>query len=163
MRKIIRFTAQFSVILFSIAFSASSLHLLLKTSFTKQLVLFRPHIGLAFGTIHFIHLMALVCLQSTFHPVFTLAKTSSLFAGGIAYLFILIIMITTIPRIQKSFKSWKLIHTIGSYWIWVIFFNSYFKNVINKDRYYGFLLLLIVVILLRIYKFVSKKKTGSAA
>jgi len=157
-RIIIRITAQISVVLFALAFSSSSLNWIWPSKISKFLLKYRPHIGLAFGTTHFIHLLILIILQLKFHPVFELAKSVSLIGGGIAYFCILVMMVTTFPRIQKQIKQWRILHVIGSYWIWIIFFNSYFKNVFNKNDKYEFFLLLVVVLLLRLFSSITKRK-----
>ena len=158
LRIAIRYTAKFAVTLFAIAFVASSLYFLYKSSATHFLKNNRKLIGLTFGTFHFSHLFFLGLLQMVFHPVFSLAKTTSLLAGGIAYFFILVMMITSFPKVQKRFKPWRILHAIGSYWIWAIFFNSYLKNVINKERYYFFFILLVAVLLIRLYTKVKGRR-----
>jgi DMSO/TMAO reductase YedYZ heme-binding membrane subunit len=158
-RILIRYSAKVSATLFCIAFVIGPIHYFLNTTFTKQLLSMRPNVGLAFATVHFYHLLSLIFLQQVFHPVFTLAKYSSLFAGGMAYLFVLLLAITTFPNFKKrlSNKQWKLLHTIGAYWIWVIFFNSYFGQVQIKETGYFLFAFLVIVLLLRIALIIHMK------
>ena len=85
-RLLIRWTARISALLFVLAFGAASTQYFLKDGFSALLLRYRPHIGLAFGTFHTFHLFFLIWLQKSIHPVFTLAKTTSLLGGGFAYL-----------------------------------------------------------------------------
>lgn len=159
-RFLIRWTAKGSTILFSIAFGISSIQHLMQHSGLARIYSYRPHIGLAFGTFHTFHLFFLVWLQSTVHPVFTLAKTSSLLGGGLAYLFMYLMMITTFPFFKSKFSPalWKALHLMGGYWIWIIFFRSYFKQVLYQERGYVLLTVLVFVFLARMAKLLFKKK-----
>ncbi|NNC83329.1 MAG: hypothetical protein HKN79_07105, partial [Flavobacteriales bacterium] len=151
LRILIRGTARSSAILFSLAFAASSVHHFVRSDITAVWLRWRPHLGLAFTVSHTVHLIFLILLQEYIHPVFTLAKATSLFAGGTAYLFMYLMALTTFTAIKIRISPWfwKYLHLIGSYWIWAIFFNSYLKNVINRGRYHGLLALLSIVMMLR--------------
>ena len=104
-RILIRYSAKISATIFCLAFVIGPIHYLLSTKFTQQLVSIRPQLGLAFATVHFYHLFTLLFLQQSFHPVFTLAKSTSLFAGGMAYLFVLLLAITTFPNFKDRLSS----------------------------------------------------------
>lgn len=161
-RIVIRYTARIAAFLFAIIFASSSVHHLIKSNTSASLVRYRPHLGIVFAVVHTLHLMSLVYLQYKIHPVFSLAKSSSLFAGGTAYLLMYLMLITTHPgvKLKMSLRSWRIIHLIGLYWIWVIFFNSYFKKVVNHSEGYVLLALLSIGLVLRIlgtkYKLLSK-------
>ncbi len=161
-RLLIRGTARASAILFAIAFGVSSFYYLFKNRWSGTVLKYRAHVGLAFGVFHTFHLFFLIWLQQVIHPVFTLAKTSSLIGGGLAYVFMYLMMITTFPSIKAkiSLKSWKYLHLIGSYWIWLIFFRSYFKQVLTRDKGYVLLGIFILVIILRVLYLISKRKRG---
>jgi len=150
-RFLIQWTAKISACLFAITFSASGFAYFIKNSFTQKLIRLRPAIGLLFFVSHTFHLLFLIFLQQKFHPVFTLAKTSSLIGGGLAYLFIILMAVTTFPyfKNQLSKVNWKILHIVGSYWIWIIFFRSYLRNVLDKDQYHILLAILVISLLLR--------------
>ncbi len=159
-RQCIRLTAKVSVVLFSMAFSASAVQGLLRNVFTFWWRMNRKYLGISFAIIHLIHLAFLLLLQQWFHPVFTLAKSSSLFAGGMAYLFLVLMLLTSFERFSKhlSKKNWKLLHTVGGWWIWGIFASSYFKRVLHGDlEYLPWAGLVLAVGLLRLFALLRKK------
>ena len=150
----IRMSARFSGVLFAFAFMASSLHYFLKKNWTKWLLQNRKYIGVSFALNHLLHLMVLGVLQIFFHPVFEMAKTSSLIGGGMAYLFAVLMLLTSFSTFSRylSAKQWKLLHLIGGYWIWFIFFKSYWKRVMTETEYLSLTVLLAMVIILRLAK-----------
>ncbi len=160
-RVIIWGTARISAVLFALAFSASSIHYFVKSSLSARLLKHRPQLGLAFTVSHTLHLISLLYLQSEIHPVFTLAKMSSLFAGSVAFLLMYLMAITSFSEIKSRLtnRSWRLLHLIGGYWIWAIFFNSYLKNVLNRDKYYVLLALMTLVLILRLAHLVYRKRS----
>ena len=113
----------------------------------------RKYFGISFAINHLIHLGFLVVLQQVFHPVFELAATTSLLAGGMAYFFVVTMLLTSFESFAKylSRKNWKLLHTIGGYWIWVIFLSTYAKKVQNVGvMFLPFVLILIAVLIIRL-------------
>ncbi len=159
LRIFIRWTAKTTAILFSIAFGVSSFHYFSNDSISKKVLNLRPDIGIAFTVVHTAHLCFLIILQQYFHPVFTLANKLSLMGGGMAYVFMYLMAFTTFPNIKKTLTlgQWTILHTIGGYWIWVIFFRSYLKNVVNKDQEYLLFIIVTTVILLRISRMIHLK------
>lgn len=153
-RTSIRWTARMSAIYFSLAFAASALHSVVQQSWSWWLFMNRKFIGISFAFTHLIHLGVLVILQYQFHPVFELAKVSSLIGGGIAYAFLILMLITSFkgPRSLISNKNWTLLHTVGGYWIWFIFIKSYWKRAGTEGEYIPLVLLLAVVLFLRVWK-----------
>lgn len=162
-RLIIRWTARLSVSSFALAFAGSAIHKLVQTSFSFWIFRNRKFFGISFAVLHLTHLFALIALQNFFHPVFVKAAVFSLVAGGGAYLFLILMLLTSFERYREllTFKQWKLLHTVGGYWIFVVFFSSYFKRVWSGDlSYLPLLSLLIIVLGLRIWHLMHKK-TGS--
>lgn len=154
-RAAIAWSAKISFTLFCLAFAASAAHLRIRNSLSFWWLMNRKYFGISFAINHLLHLGFLVILQQIFHPVFDLAANTSLMAGGVAYLFIVLMLLTSFETFSKqlSIKNWKLLHTIGGYWIWVIFMSTYFKKVKNVGvEFLPFVLLLILVLLLRIFK-----------
>lgn len=153
-RLAIRWSARFAVVLFCAAFGASALQHIWKGNFTFWLRSNRKYLGIAFALTHLSHLSFLVLLQAKFHPVFDLAKTSSLMAGGTAYFFVVAMLLTSFDTFSKQLspKQWKWLHTIGGWWIWAIFFNSYRKNALEYPGYMMLFLMLVVVAMLKLWK-----------
>ena len=156
-RQLIRWSARISVVLFCSAFAASSIHEIMKNSFSWWLSMNRKYFGISFALIHLMHLGFIILLQLFFHPVFNLAKPTSLMAGGIAYLFVIIMLFTSFKKYAKflSKKQWKIIHWIGGHWIWAIFVSTNIKHV-DEPLYWIPLGLLSLTMLVRIYKLFRK-------
>ncbi len=158
-RRVIAGTARVDVFFFCLAFAATAIHQLLKNSFSFWLMMNRKYWGISFAILHFIHLLFLVILQQFFHPVFTLAASFSLFAGGLAYLFIALMFLSSFDFFAKliSRKTWKALHFFGGHWIWVVFMSSYWKRVLREDlEFLPLALLLVIVMSLRLWVRFSK-------
>jgi len=157
-RLAIAWSAKISFTLFCMAFAASAVHQRMKNSFSFWWLMNRKYFGISFAISHLIHLVFLVGLQQVFHPVFELAATTSIMAGGMAYFFVVTMLLTSFESFAKylSRKNWKLLHTIGGYWIWVIFLSTYAKKVREVGVVFlPFVLILLMVFILRIF---NKKK-----
>lgn len=153
-RAAIAWSTKISFGLFCMAFSASSAHKLLKNSLSFWWLMNRRYFGISFAINHLIHLGFLVLLQQVFHPVFNLAASTSLMAGGLAYFFVVLMLLTSFATFSKylSRKNWKLLHTFGGYWIWMIFMSTYAKKVQNVGvTFLPFVLLLIMVLVIRLW------------
>ncbi len=160
-RLAIRLTARMSGILFCLAFGASAFHAWVKNSFSWWIFMNRKFWGISFALMHLVHLAFLVLLQMYFHPVFERAATTSLLAGGLVYLFLVLMLLTSFPFFAKkiSNKSWKILHTAGGYWIWLIFIISYVKSVLRgSNEYIPLVILLAVTLLLRIWKLWNQRR-----
>ncbi|MFK7773622.1 MAG: hypothetical protein AB8F94_15840 [Saprospiraceae bacterium] len=154
-RLAIRLTARMSGILFCFAFGASAIHAWFKNSFSWWFFMNRKYWGISFALMHLVHLGFLVSLQQYFHPVFEQAATTSLMAGGLVYLFLNLMLLTSFPFFAKKITSrnWKILHTSGGYWIWLIFMISYAKRVMNGSyEYIPLVLLFVITLLLRFWK-----------
>lgn len=157
----IAWSAKISINLFCMAFSASAVHRLLQNSFSYWWFFNRKYFGISFALMHLLHLGFLFILQQVFHPVFTLADPVSIFGGGMAYVFLTLMLLTSFERFAKriSTKHWKWLHLIGGYWIWGIFMSTYSKALIRGEAKGGFVAILVVVLGLRIWNEIGKRKT----
>lgn len=155
----IRLSARISATFFAFAFMASALQHFVKGEFTFWLLVNRKFVGVTFAMVHLIHLSLLGILHLNFHPIFELAATSSIVGGGIAYFFLVLMLFTSFEQFSKYLLSmhWKLLHTIGGYWIWSIFTISYWKRMDTEAEYIPMFLLFAIAILLRLSKIVSRK------
>jgi DMSO/TMAO reductase YedYZ heme-binding membrane subunit len=148
----IRWTARSSVTLFAAAFAASSLRRLWPVPWTGWLRRNRRILGLAFAFSHFTHLAAIVALgalapvelDSRMNPVV-------LIGGGLAYAFIVAMALTSTDRAQtwRGGKPFRLLHTMGGYYVWLIFANSYLPRAAAAPAYLPAAALLVLVIGLR--------------
>lgn len=153
-RAAIAWSTKISFGLFCMAFSASAAHKLLKNSLSFWWLMNRRYFGISFAINHLLHLSFLVILQQVFHPVFDLAAVTSLMAGGLAYFFVVVMLLTSFEVFSKylSRKNWKWLHTIGGYWIWIIFMSTYSKKVQNVGvAFLPFVLILIMVLIMRLW------------
>ncbi len=155
----IRLSARISFIFFCTAFSASGIQYVWKGPFTFWLLMNRKFMGITFAIIHLIHLGLLAILQLEFHPVFEMADTTSLLGGGGAYVFVVVMLVTSFDNVKSKISNqmWKGIHTVGAYWIAGVFFVSYAKRAVDEWDYVPLLTLLIVALIFRIYKFANKR------
>jgi len=158
-RHAIRWSARISVFLFSFAFAASALHRFFPSSFSLWTLQNRKYLGISFALIHLIHLALLGILQVSFHPVFDMAASTSLMGGGLAYLFVVLMLLTSFDRFSKylSPSLWKALHTLGGSWIWLIFMISYTKRIMTEWEYFPQVLILTIVLLLRVANMGIKK------
>lgn len=153
LRSGIRFTAQYSLILFSIVFIATSLQLFPKNQFTTWVRKNRRYLGLSFAVSHLIHGIAIFVLYLKFEEVFqqTVSPLSKVF-GGIGFFVIFILAVTSSDYAIKKigFQRWKNIHRFGVYYIWFIFLASYLPRAINSPEYWPVVLFLGASLSLRI-------------
>ncbi len=154
----IRLSARISATFFAFAFMALALQHFVKGEFTFWLLANRKFVGVTFAIVHLIHLCLLGILHLNFHPIFEVAATSSIVGGGIAYFFLVLMLFTSFEQFSKYLSSmhWKLLHTVGGYWIWSIFTISYWKRMDTESEYIPMFLLFAIVLLLRISKIISR-------
>tara|TARA_B100000497_G_C7607780_1_gene364976 strand:+ start:292 stop:882 length:591 start_codon:yes stop_codon:yes gene_type:complete len=154
----IRWSARLAAVYFAIAFMASSIQYFIKGLFPFWLLSNRKYIGISYALVHLIHLGFLFVLQFCFHPVFEIAATTSLLGGGIAYIFTVLMLITSFEKFRNSLSSfvWIKLHTIGGYWIWSIFMITYLKRVDTELSYLPMIVIMVLAIILRGFRFGRK-------
>jgi len=94
-------------------------------------------------------LRCLICFDSSysFVPLIVVAL------GGLAYLFIVLMLLTSFETFSRliSRSTWQRLHTIGGYWILIVFSNSMLGRVIaGQIEYLPFGILVIFIWLSRI-------------
>jgi len=152
-------TAHAAFLFFWMAFTASSLHTLAPTAYSRWAMRNRRYIGLSFALIHFVHLVLVLSnltLTEESRPL------SALAGGGLAYLFLGLMALTSNNAAIKKLgaKNWKRLHTVGSYYIFLIFIATGFRNphvfetVINS----WIPVFIIAAILLRFTAFMKRRK-----
>ena len=159
-RQQIRWSARISFTLFCLAFGASAFRFFIENSITSWLVLKRKYLGVSFAIIHLIHLVFLVILQYVYHPVFDLAATTSLIGGGIAYFFVIMMLLTSFDNGRQwlSNSQWKFLHTIGGYWILAIFLTTYYKRTLTEPMHWILVGILVLILLIRGLKLLAAYK-----
>ena len=117
---IMRPTAQMGFVPFFFAFTASSLARLAPGPGPKFLMRNRRYIGLSFALVHFVHggiVLSNLALTEASRGI------PELMVGGLAYLLLGLMAITSNNTSVRKLgaKRWKLLHKVGSYYIWLIF------------------------------------------
>lgn len=108
---------------FFLAFTASSLAQLTSGPVPKFLMRNRRYIGLCFALIHGAHgvfVLSNLALTDASRPAPALA------AGALAYALLIAMTLTSNNASVRHLgaKRWKLLHKVGSYYIWAIFTSN---------------------------------------
>lgn len=158
----LRISGRVDVVLFILAFLASTLIKLKNASFTRWLIRNRKYIGISFALVHSIHLGFIFARHLLYEPTLLTSEPVSRVGGFIAYLFILLMTVTSFDVVSKKMRgtSWKTLHAAGGYYIWLIFFLAYLKRLGKEDIlfYLLFTLLVFAIILKIIVKIVKRPK-----
>lgn len=160
MRTYVRVSAQISVVLFLLAFSACSLQALFRRAWSGWLLRNRRYIGVSFALAHSTHFAALVLLAVFFPHPFMDKLTAATVVGGLsAYVIILMMAITSFegPRRALGERGWKWLHLYGSWYLWVLFAYSYVPRALKDGFYIPFAVLIFVVLGLRIVRFLKPR------
>jgi methionine sulfoxide reductase heme-binding subunit len=125
----VRFTARISLFIFSLVFAASSLHRLFRSDFTAALLKNRRQFGVSFAYSHTAHLLTIIVffkLSGNQPPML------SLIFGGLGYLLIYAMAFTSNNwSVNKlGAKNWKMLHKVGVFYIWSIFFITYLGRIL---------------------------------
>ncbi|MEM9622447.1 MAG: hypothetical protein AAF993_12405 [Pseudomonadota bacterium] len=124
-----RLTARTSVLFFIAAFAVGALAKITRSQAARQLVRNRRHIGLAFALAHFLHLGVLVAYFAVSGED---PGIISIVGGGTAYLMIAVMTATSNNlSMRKLGANWRKIHVVCSWYVWLIFLNSYTGRVLE--------------------------------
>jgi len=136
----IRWSSKFSLPCFCLAFAASSINKIFSNNFTLWLNRNRKYFGIAFALVHLVHLVFVIILNQFFHQVFEIESILTLSLGGLAYLFIFLMLITSFEKFSKliSIANWKRLHKFGGYWILIVFSNSIFSRIFQGLAFFNF-------------------------
>jgi sulfoxide reductase heme-binding subunit YedZ len=163
LRTVIRTTAFTSLLLFSGAFTASSLHQAWPSPSTRWLLQNRRYLGVSFAASHFVHLAAIVALAST-APTFRL-QASTAILGGLAYVFIVAMTATSFDRTAAWLgpRAWRALHRTGVYYIWLIFLLTYLPRLAQAPLYGFMVAVLLAGIGARGLAFVRRRRSPPLA
>jgi len=149
----LRLTARTSFILFLAAFSASSIRKLWPSAWSRWQLANRRYLGLSFAVSHSLHLIGIASFALVQPQRFREDNdVSTLVIGGIAYAFIFAMAATSFDRSAAWLgpRRWKLLHTVGSYYIWATFTIVLVTFALDVPRYWVGVALLVLVLLLRL-------------
>lgn len=159
-RLVIRATARTSLVLFALAFSASALRRLWPGGFTTWLLRNRRYLGVSFAASHAIHLAAIIAFARIDPAEFgEISPVANRIVAGLAYVFIFAMAATSFDRmvVWLGARRWKLLHTVGAHYIWLIFLLSFAKRVPQGAGYALGAAVLLAVMGLRLWA----RKAGS--
>ncbi|MBP1859717.1 hypothetical protein [Rhizobium herbae] len=152
-RSVIRLTAWTSAVLFLLAFTASSLRLLAPSAATRWLRENRRYIGVSFAASHFIHAGAIIALSRLDYLVFMqLTNIVAFVAGGLAYLFIVLMTLTSFDRTAALVgpRTWGWLHTVGAWYIWMSFALNFGKRIVISPIYWLPVGVVVLALLIRL-------------
>jgi sulfoxide reductase heme-binding subunit YedZ len=160
-RMAVRYTARTSLLFFCLAFSASALHRLWSTPYTRWQLRNRRYLGLSFAVSHLIHLIAIVGFAVMAPPLFAEATSPASFIfGGIGYALIIAMAATSFDRTARAIgpRAWRILHTSGVYYLWFQFMVSFGKRVPEMPNYAWFLVPLFAAMALRVMAAVQARE-----
>ncbi|BEV00863.1 hypothetical protein [Novosphingobium olei] len=156
-----RWTARVGFPIFLTTYLASSLVRLSPAAWSRSLVRQRRWWGLGFAASHTVHLLALIMalrLDPAPRPL------ASLIPGGIAYLFILAMALTSNDAAMRALgRNWKRLHATGIHVIWLIFTLAYAKRIpVPETRQVG-LVMTILALAALLARVLAHRRRGAQA
>jgi DMSO/TMAO reductase YedYZ heme-binding membrane subunit len=153
-RRLIRYTARSSLVLFLLAFTASAAARQVPGAWTRWQLRNRRYLGLGFAVSHAIHLAAIVAFArldpTGFHGA---TNPGTLVSGGLAYLFIAAMSVTSFDAAVAWMGAarWKRLHLIGLYYIWISFVITFGKRIPISAGYALPVLVLLLALAVRLW------------
>lgn len=159
---VLRRTADTSCLLFLSAFVASPLQALRPDSpFLRTLVRNRRYVGVSFAVSHGYHALAILTFGAiTTKPFYAQMSWKALAAGGLGYLFILMMAATSCDRAAAWLgpTAWKRLHTVGLYYLALEFINQFRGKAMSGSRLaWVFLALLGTAAMLRAVAWLDRR------
>jgi sulfoxide reductase heme-binding subunit YedZ len=126
-----RLTARISALWFLLAFSAGPLARLVSAEWVRELKRERRGIGLGFFAAHTVHLGAIALVVSRGEEMNAVAAIG----GGLAYALMFAMAATSNDRAVAwlGARRWQRLHTIGIWYLWLIFAQSYIGRLVMPD------------------------------
>lgn len=152
LRLVVRGTARTAVVLFMLAFGAAALRTLWPSAPARWLRSNRRYLGVGFAAAHYLHLGGLVALAIAFPDPFVQELDVTIAGGVLAYAFIGAMALTSFDRTAAWLgpKRWRVLHTVGGYYVWVVFARAYITRAVEDVYFVPFALALVGVLGLRI-------------
>lgn len=138
-RLAIRTTARTSIALFLLAFTASSLAVLLPTPFTAWQLRNRRYLGVSFAVSHLVHAAAIMLLLRLDAGLFwTLTNVVNIVTAGLGYVFILAMAATSFDSTAAWLGPgrWRVLHLLGGWYIWLSFLVAFGKRIPENGAAY---------------------------
>lgn len=126
-RRVIRWTARSSLVLFAPVYLARPAQQLWRNAITKWLLAERKWVGLSFAVSHTFHLCGILVFAASDYEGFAAGRSIATAAASAALLLIAAMVVTSIESVKArmSRASWKRLHQVGIHSVWVIFAATY--------------------------------------
>jgi methionine sulfoxide reductase heme-binding subunit len=162
-RRVIRVTARSSIVLFLLAFTAAAVWRFWPNAWTRWQRQNRRYLGVSFAISHFVHLAAILELRRI-APEVVGANAITWIFGGLAYVFVAAMTITSFDRTTRMIgpRAWTILHTTGSYYIWLIFANSFVARAVQMPAYIPVAALVVGALGLRIAARIARSREQQA-
>jgi hypothetical protein len=137
-RVLIRATARTSFACFLLAFVASPLRRAWRSPASAWLLANRRYLGLSFAVSHALHLVAILALYHwSGRELFAGTSPLVTVVGGLGYILLAAMAATSFDRAVAwlGVRRWRLLHTIGMYYLWFVFAVSYGPRAIGAPAY----------------------------
>lgn len=164
-RRVIRVTAHTSLAFFLPAFTASTLVQLWPNRLTRWIRAQRRQLGVTFAVSHIIHAIAIVALVRTDPSVFWhLSSIGNIAAGSVAYVAIILMLATSFEASARRLgpRLWTRLHTVGGWYIWLIFLVANGKRIPESANYALPAALLVIAAALKIFVKVRARRPARA-
>lgn len=161
-RMVIRATAHTSLVLFLLAFTASSAARLAPSNATRWLRRNRRYLGVSFAASHGIHAAAFIMVARLDPALFDeLTNPVTFIGGGLAYLFIALMTATSLDRSAAFIgpRLWQWLHTAGAWYLWLSFALNFGKRAGMGSHY---LLATLLILLALGVRLAAMRRTGQA-
>ena len=155
---IIRSTGRTSVTFFLLAFGASGFQYFWKNSFTNWVRKNRRYLGISFAISHYFHLAGILYLNFIIsEPIIAERGLIIVGLGGLGYVFLTLMALTSTDKAIETIgiKNWKILHWVGSHYLWIVFSTSYIPRAVSDYFYIPFAAGLIFVIIIRLSYFLK--------
>lgn len=163
-RRVIRLTARSSLLLFVLAFTASSLAELAPSRATGWLRRNRRAFGLGFAFSHGVHAVGIIALAHVAPAVFDALTTPvSFIAGGLGYALIIALAATSSQRAVACLGEhrWSMLHTRGVWFLAVFFVINFGRRAVHRpEAYWPYMALILAAIALRL---IAKRRRARMA
>ena len=138
-RMVIRWTARTSLLLFLLTFTASAAWRRWPGPWTRWQLTNRRYVGLSFAFSHGVHLLAILAFAHLAPVELDLASNpSTRFVGELGYVFIIAMTATSFDTTAAwlGLRAWKVLHTTGSWYLWLVFLSSYLSRAVHQPQYW---------------------------
>lgn len=163
-RLLIRITARVSLGFFCLAFSATAANRIWPNGLTRWQVANRRYLGLSFAVSHLIHAVAITIFIGYYAREFHEVHPGSNVPGGIGYLFLLAMTVTSFNRTAAlvGTRLWRVLHATGAYVLWTIFLISEVSRVHAGPVHLWFAVPLLLVAGIRLFAW-WRLRTGTVS